>query len=150
MKTFLYVPLFGLVFLLTLQGCTRSHEQKHKGTPPAKVEKHQNEKLPFVILTQEAETRIGIVTEPLENVRLNKQVFFRIPVSSILYDTEGNTWVYIRIPSSNLPTFQRREVKLIKIDEKSAHISSDFSAPSEPVVTVGTAELYGAETGVGK
>ena len=64
----------------------------------------------------------------------------------MIYDIEGNTWIY----TSPAPlTFVREQIVIDRIEGDQAFLSKEpeFDAP---IVTVGVAELYGAETGVSK
>ena len=68
-----------------------------------------------------------------------------IAYSAVLYDTSGDAWVY----TSTTPlTFVRQRVVIEKIDRGLA-ILQDGPDVGTKVVTVGGAELYGAESGVG-
>jgi hypothetical protein len=68
-----------------------------------------------------------------------------IPYSAVLYDAGGNAWVYI----STAPlTFVRHRVVIDKIDRGLAILQEGPDVGTK-VVTVGGAELYGAESGVG-
>jgi hypothetical protein len=68
-----------------------------------------------------------------------------IPYGAVLYDAEGDTWAY----TSPAPlTYVRESISVGRIEGDEA-ILSEGPAPGMEVVTVGVAELFGAETGVG-
>jgi hypothetical protein len=68
-----------------------------------------------------------------------------IPYSAVLYDAGGNAWVY----TSTAPlAFVRHRVVIDKIDRGLAILQEGPDVGTK-VVTVGGAELYGAESGVG-
>jgi hypothetical protein len=69
-----------------------------------------------------------------------------IPYSAIIYDLEGNTWVYT---SPEPLVFVRHPVTVDYIEGDRAILSDGPPAGTE-VAIVGVAELYGADTGVGK
>jgi hypothetical protein len=69
-----------------------------------------------------------------------------IPYSAVIYDVKGATWVYVNNDSL---TYQRQPIKIDYIDRDIAYLL-DGPASGTHVVTSGVAELYGAETGVGK
>ena len=69
-----------------------------------------------------------------------------VPYSSVLYDTRGNTWVYI---SPKPLVFVRHAIAVDFIDGDIAVLTSG-PAVGARVVSVGVPELYGAETGIGK
>jgi hypothetical protein len=64
----------------------------------------------------------------------------------VIYDTEGNTWIY----TNPAPlTFLREPVVIDRIEGDEAFLSQGL-ATDAPIVTVGVIEIYGAETGVSK
>jgi hypothetical protein len=69
-----------------------------------------------------------------------------VPYSALIYDLQGNTWVYT---SSEPLVFIRQPVVVDYIDGDNVVLLQGPAAGTE-VVTVGVAELYGADTGVGK
>lgn len=69
-----------------------------------------------------------------------------VPYAAVLYDTKGDTWTYT---STESLTFVRQKVKVDYIDGDKVYLS-DGPAVGTMVVTLGAAELYGTETGVGK
>jgi hypothetical protein len=89
-------------------------------------------------LTEKAAQRIGMQTVPVKG-RV-------VPYSAVIYDTEGNTWIYTS-PASL--TFVRESVVINFIDGDQAYLSQELKS-NAPIVTVGVAEIYGAETGVSK
>jgi hypothetical protein len=68
-----------------------------------------------------------------------------IPYSAVLYDASGDAWVYT---SPEPLKFVRARVTVDKIDGDLA-VLQDGPAAGTQVVTVGAAELFGAESGVG-
>jgi len=101
---------------------------------PAKVE-HLNGAQPTrVTLTEEAAKRLDIQTAP---VQANT-----IPYAAVLYDTEGNTWVYI---NSEHLSYVRSPVTVDHIENGQAFLSKGLP-DSSLVVTTGAEELYGSET----
>lgn len=68
-----------------------------------------------------------------------------IPYSSLIYDLHGDTWIY----TSPAPlTFVRERVTVDYIDGDNAILAEGPGAGTE-IVSVGVAELYGTEFGVG-
>lgn len=146
MKNYLFMFVLGtLVGSWCLVGCN-SHDKKYSKIQPAKVETRPGERIPNVILTPEAEKRLGIETSKTEIGRSSNQKLFQVPSSSILYDETGRNWIYFSLGNQ---TYHRTEIRLVKIEGKSAFISIPKSIQS-PVVTVGASELLGTELGVGK
>jgi multidrug efflux pump subunit AcrA (membrane-fusion protein) len=69
-----------------------------------------------------------------------------VPYSAVIYDLEGNTWVYI---NPEPLVFIRQAVTIDYIHDDMAVLLEGPPAGTM-VATVGVAELYGADTGVGK
>ncbi len=67
-----------------------------------------------------------------------------VPYSSILYDARGNTWVYI----SPKPLVVVRHAIKVDVIEGDNAILTAGPAVGTKVVSVGTPELFGAETGI--
>jgi hypothetical protein len=68
-----------------------------------------------------------------------------VPYSAVLYDAKGDAWVYT---NPEPLVFVRHRVTIDKIDRGRA-VLQDGPAVGTKVVTVGAAELFGAESGVG-
>ena len=99
-----------------------------------------NEKL--VILNEKAAKRLDIQTGEVSNAEGGGLI---APYSSIVYDTAGGTWVYT---SPKALTFHRRSVVIETIKGGKAYLK-EGPPPGTSVVTVGVAELYGTEKGLG-
>jgi hypothetical protein len=69
-----------------------------------------------------------------------------VPYAAVLYDAPGNTWVYT---TPNPLTFVRHVIHIDYIEGDLA-VLSDGPPSGTEVVIVGAAELFGAETGIGK
>lgn len=69
-----------------------------------------------------------------------------IPYSALIYDVKGDAWAYT---NPEPLTYVRAPVTIDYIDGEWAYLS-EGPAEGTAVVTLGAAELYGAETGVGK
>jgi hypothetical protein len=69
-----------------------------------------------------------------------------IPYSALLYDVKGDAWVYT---SPEPLSFVRQPIHIDYIEGDRALLLQG-PTPGTNVVTVGVAQLYGAETGVGK
>jgi hypothetical protein len=70
-----------------------------------------------------------------------------VPYAALIYDVDGETWVYVKEP--NALAFVRERVIVDYIKGDLAFLTNGPPAGME-VVTVGGAELFGAETGVSK
>jgi hypothetical protein len=68
-----------------------------------------------------------------------------VPYAAVVYDPNGQTWVYT---SPKDRTFVREPITVTNVFGEEAFLSSGPQVGTE-VVTVGTAELYGAEQEIG-
>lgn len=135
--TKLFLLMLMVVVVLQLAACGPKPVTTEK-INPSTLEEIEGSELKRVILTEKAAERIG-----LETVTANGKI---VPYSAIIYDIEGNTWVY----TNPAPlTFVRVEVVIDHIDGDRAFLSNALESDA-PIVTVGVAEIYGAETGVSK
>jgi len=136
-KLFLLL-LFATVVSLSLAACGPKPTTPIEKIDPSKLEEIEGSELKRVILTEKAAERIGLQTVPVNGLV--------IPYSAVIYDVEGNTWIY----TNPAPlTFVREQIDIIRIEGDQAYLSQtpEFDAP---IVIVGVAEIYGAETGVSK
>lgn len=115
---------------------------------PAKTESVLGTEFQHVTLTAKAAERLGIETVPVreEWVARSGSVERVVPYASVIYGLHGETWVYI---SPEPLVFVRH---LITIDYIDGDLAVLLEGPplDTLVVTVGVAELYGIDTGVGK
>lgn len=103
--------------------------------------------LASITLIQKAADRVGIETVAVteaEAVREGSSGTLSVPYSAILYDAKGASFVYtVTGPLS----YVRAAITVDYVEGDQAILSAGPSAGTE-VVTVGVAELYGAETGI--
>lgn len=105
------------------------------------IEKIEGSDLSRVILTDKAITRLDLKTDRVAEQDGRKV----IPYSSLIYDPQGQTWVYTS-PKAN--TFVRHMVDVDYIRGDVAVLKDGPSVGTE-VASVAVAELYGAETKMG-
>ena len=105
---------------------------------PSKLEPIEGTDLSRVILTEKAAQRIDVQTAPVSGTV--------IPYAAVIYDTEGNTWIYT---NPEPLVFVRQSILVDRIEGDEAILSQGLDSGTI-VVTVGVSELYGAETGVSK
>ena len=132
--------VLAVLALATLTGCGRAGEAPASAYEPANVTTLSGSDLKQVTLTEEAARRVDLRTVP---VRRSGSASV-IPYAALIYDGKGASWVYT---SSEPLTFVRVAVVVSSIDGDSALLTT---GPTEgtPVVTVGAAEVYGAELGI--
>jgi hypothetical protein len=113
---------------------------------PARVEPMGDTGFSRVILTERAAERLDIQTEPVQEQLVEEEARLAIPYSAVIYGLNGETWAYV---NSETLTYHREPI-LIDYIEGELAILIDGPPAGTDVVTVGVAELYGTETGVGK
>lgn len=113
---------------------------------PAIVEAVEGTEFNRVILTQKAAERLGIQTEEISEVEINGADELVVPYSAILYGLFGETWVYTQIGEN---TYTRAPITVDYIQDDMV-VLHDGPAVGVEVVTIGVAELFGTDTGVGK
>ena len=106
-----------------------------------KVEAIEGSELKLVTLTAQAAQRLDIATTTVRSVQVKGTLHKVVPYAAILYDKEGNTWVYT---STDSLTFVRARVTIDYVAGDLAILS--YGPPlGTTVVTVGAAELFGSE-----
>ena len=111
----------------------------------AQVEAVDGSGLSRITLTEAAAERLGIETMVVTRADGPGSVVAAVPYSAAIYDTQGRTWVYV----STAPlTFTRHAVSIASIEGDVAHLTDGPRAGAQ-VVSVGAAELFGAELNVG-
>jgi len=125
---------------LQLTACQR-HSSTHHVEHPAEVKKIEGTDLSSVTLTERAMQRLDVKTDQVREQGGKKVV----PYSSLIYDPNGQTWVYT---SPEPRTFVRHKVEVDKIVDDLVFLN-DGPPPGTIVASVAVAELYGAEFKVG-
>ena len=133
----LFLLILMIVAALPLAACGPSSTTIEK-INPSTLEEIEGSELKRVILTEKAAERIGVQTVPVSGMV--------VPYAAVIYDTEGNTWIY----TTPAPlTFVRAPIVIDRIEGDQAFLSHGLGSDA-PIVTVGVVELYGTETGVSK
>lgn len=132
---------------LAVSGCARGTElveiDQHG---PASVAPVRGSDVHRVALTARAVERLGIRTTPLGAPSgKDRRSLGVVPLAALVYDEQGRTWVFTR-PAPL--TFVREPVTIARIVADRVMLSR-APAVGTAVVTVGSAELLGAELGVG-
>ena len=145
-RTTLWVAAMLLLGMLSVAGCQGGDEDAAAADEPAKVEPVEgSDGLSQVALTAKAAERIDLQTAVVRTEGEGATERTIVPYSAIVYETDGETWVYT---STDDLSFVREHVSVQEIDGDRAVLSEGPPAGTE-VVTVGVAELFGAEHGIG-
>ena len=135
----------SVIATLQLSACGRRSTETESENEPAKVEPIAGTKLGSVTLTEEAVKRLDIQKAPVREVQLRGKQRKVIPYAAVLYDPDGATWAFTN-PKPLL--FVRQAIKIHYIVADLA-VLLEGPPSGTAVVTVGAAELFGAEIGVG-
>ena len=130
-----------LVLVLPLAACAATVEAA-ANDPVVQVDPVEGTGLGKVTLSAKAAERLGIQTVAVADEPSGGSV---VPYAAVLYDETGKTWVFT---NPDELAYVRAEIVVKDIDGDLAHLSAGPPAGT-PVVTVGVAELFGAENGVG-
>jgi hypothetical protein len=141
-----WLAILGLLIAVPqLSACTQEAAEADSAAEPAKVEHVEGSEVSRLTLTAKAAERLGIQTKPVLTGRVAGKQRSVIPYSAVLYDANGDTWVYV----TSEPLTYVRERIAVDFIQRSQAVLTDGPAPGTAVVTVGAAELHGTETGVG-
>ena len=131
------------VAVLGLAACGDSKSDSGEKPAPASLEEVADGEIGRNTLTEDAARRLDIQTAQVE-ARTGSGL--QVPFDAVIYQPDGTTWVY---SSPETLVFKREPIDVERIDGDVAVVRSGPAAGT-PVVTVGAAELWGFEFGVGK
>jgi hypothetical protein len=137
MKRWAMMAMVGTV--LVLAGC-----KQDKATTthhPAKLEESGQEGIMKVRLEERAAERIGLQTAPVREEMVGGARRLVVPYGAIMYDTKGATWTFVNTE----PLVYVRHKIVVEDVLGDRVILSEGPAAGTSVVTVGAAELMGAE-----
>lgn len=143
MKHALWAATAATALMLLAAGCGGGGSSSDEAASgPATVTEVKGTDLSQVELTEQAAERLDIRTAAVEQ----KGALKIVPYSAVLYSPTGETWVYV---SSKPLTFVRHRIVVERIDGERVVLRAG-PAPGAKVATVGVAELFGAESGLGQ
>jgi hypothetical protein len=137
-------PRIGSILLLAaatvvVAGCSAEEaDDEAEGSFVAVAEEIEGSDVSRITLVESAVTRLA-----LETVEIGPDLV--IPYGALLYDEKGQAWTYT---SPEPLVYVREPVEVDRIEDERVALASG-PAPGTEVVTVGAAELYGVEVGVG-
>jgi hypothetical protein len=132
---------------LALAACSRGSPDAALAGPVAPVtgKAIEGTNLKVVTLIPRSAERLGIKTAPVTETNVAGGRRTRVPFAAVLYDEHGDTWAYVNREGL---AFVRHKITVDFIEGDVA-ILLEGPPVGALVVTVGAAELYGSETGVG-
>ena len=137
---------FAIVMMIAsvlLAACGQQEAEAAAGAAAVTTTEIEGSDLQRLTLSESAASRLGIETAAVTEDAESGQLL--IPYSALLYDPSGATWTYTN-PEGLV--FIRELVEVDSIEGDFARLTAGPDVDTI-VVTVGAAELYGAETGVG-
>jgi hypothetical protein len=142
-----WIAILGLLIAVPqLSACTQTSAEATGGAEPAKVEHVEgSEDVSRLTLEPKAAERLGIQTAQVREQKVAGKQRKVIPYGALLYDSKGDTYVYV---TAQPLTYVREPVTVDYIGAGSV-VLTEGPAAGTMVVSVGAAELYGTETGVG-
>lgn len=139
--TFRGIALVPLVAALLLAACGEAPSDEHVIDEPATVEEVEGQEVARVTITQKAAERLDIQTAVVETAGERTVV----PSAAVIVDPAGDFWVFT---NPEPLVFVRHKISIDYEDGNQAFLTDGPPAGSK-IVTVGVAELYGTEYGVG-
>jgi hypothetical protein len=131
------VAMLGTVLLVS--ACKQDKvEEKHH---PAKIEESGQEGIMKVTLEPRAAERIGLQTAAIVAYPGAGGVRLAVPYGAVMYDTKGEAWTFT---NPEPLVFVRHKIVVESVEGDQA-ILAEGPPPGTAVVTVGAAELMGAE-----
>jgi hypothetical protein len=141
--------IVGLAALAYLQNSVTTADPDGKTSGkivPGRVEPVAGTKVSRVILTDDAARRLNVQTVPVRSEAVGTALRPVIPYSAVIYDRSGETWTFT---NPEPLVYQRQPVTIDRVLGDQVVLSAGPPVGTA-VVTVGAAELYGTELGVGK
>jgi hypothetical protein len=133
-----------MLVMLVISGCAKAPESDpESGEGAATLEPIEGTELNRVTLTERAAERLDIQTTQVVDAAADGRTM--VPYAAVVYDAEGVAWVYV---NTDPLVFERAEIDVRRIEGDDAVLSVGPAAGTE-VVTVGAAELLGAEFEIG-
>jgi hypothetical protein len=137
-----------LVASLQLAACAQSPAKAAGGEKiqPALLEKTDDPAINRVVLVEKAAQRLDIQTADVREEQVGGAQHMVVPYAAVIYGNEGETWMYT---SPEPLKFVRVAINIDHIEGDKV-VLVDGPPAGTKVVTVGVAELYGIDTGIGK
>ena len=131
-----------LILASLLAACAPASTAEELEIKPVTLEPVAGTDLNHVILTADAAKRLDIQTVTVHDADISGTPGTVIPYDAVLYEANGNTWVYVSIEPL---VFVRQAIVIDHIKGNEAFLT-EGPASGSMVVTLGAAELYGSES----
>jgi hypothetical protein len=142
-----FAASFAALGLITLgaSGCSEAGASNESNAETAVTVESAGEDQPArLTVSERAEERLGLRTEPVRAISGEPGVTEVVSYSAVVYDADGRSWAY----SSPSPrTFVRVPIEITSITGKTVQLKSGPPVGTQ-VVVVGAPELVGAEAGI--
>jgi hypothetical protein len=129
-------------------GCSNAvgSESDPAADPAARVVTGEGSRPARITLSHQAERRLGIETAAVEPASATAGAGARLelPYAAVVYDADGKAWAFTSVSPR---TYQRAPLAIVSVHDDVVTLRSGPPAGTE-VVTVGAAELVGAEAGI--
>ena len=135
--------LLPVLLTLPLQQAVSADGGTVKKSGASKVEKIAGSEMMRITLTAKAAERLDIKTA---KTAIDANGVMTAPYAALFYDGKGKTWVY----TNPEPLVYVRAPVVVESIKGPNLILKEGPAAGTTVVVVGVAELYGAESGIGK
>jgi hypothetical protein len=140
-----WIAVVPIVACCVTLGACKPAAVKATEIKPAHVEAIAGTELHKVTLTARAAERLDIKTDRVQEMVVGGAKRKVVPYAAVLYDPRGETWVYT---SPEPLVFVRHRIHVEYISGDRA-VLSEGPPVGTAVVTVGAAELFGAEFEIG-
>lgn len=130
-----------LLVALVATGCGEAPSDEHVIDDPVHVEEIAGADVAHVTLTSGAARRLDITTAEVTTAG----DMTAVPNAAVIVDEHGDFWVYT---NPDPLAFERAQIQIDHEDAEMAYLT-DGPPVGTQVVTLGAAELYGAERGIG-
>jgi hypothetical protein len=135
----------ALAIVLGASGCSEAGASNEQNADTAvTVESAGDDQPARIRLSERAELRLGLRTEPVRALTGHPGVTEVISYAAVVYDSDGRSWAF----SSPSPrTYVRVPIDIASITGKTVELRSGPPVGTK-VVVVGAPELVGAEAGI--
>ena len=140
-KNFRWLILIVILLVVPLSACAPAAAPEEE-TKPVTLDPITGTDLNRLTLTADAAKRLDIQTAEVSEADVNGTKEMAIPYAAVLYEANGNTWVYVNVAPL---VFVRQAIVIDSIQGDKAILSKGPDSGST-VVTVGAAELFGSES----